>query len=164
MSKFLQKVLVLSVVMMALSVSYYFFIFLPRHKKAEFESEDFYKQQQLAQRMTSEELANKERCDNAGRKAFEKTQAEDKGIFIYGSPKFLYSKKLNTCVYIYTDYLRNMEPLPSNAEGGAPFAIKVKDSFTNELILSYTNNIFDKEGNEKRRKEFDEQYDALFSE
>lgn len=92
------------------SVSYYFYIFLPR-EQTESRERDFI-------------FSKKNECLEIGEKLYQNDlqDLEDRALLV---PQYAYNKDLNTCLYF-------------NGYVGTDFSEQwVKDSFTNNQIISY---------------------------
>lgn len=82
------------------------------------------------------------------------------GISITSEPVYHYNRELNTCLYSLQVNFKKDEDMPNS-----PYDITVYDSLKNEKLLYFVQNAYeDSKAINARKKDFDRQYNVLFSE
>lgn len=140
---------IFSFLIISLSVTYYFVVFLPKNNQEKL------KQQQLAK-----EQENQEKCREIGTKIY-KDDLKDYRNYVVYEPKYKFSRKLNTCLYSGGYSTQVGSALENDWERW------VKDSFTNEKIISvlYLHDLHkNNEGKIKQIEEFWKKNEELFNE
>jgi hypothetical protein len=154
MNNFVAKSIGISALFITIAVVYYLVIYLPQKNQT-------FNQQQ-ARLQSENEFSNKQKCIIAGEKLY-KTDKEKwniTGISITSDPVYYYNKKLNTCLYSLQVNFKKDDGMPN-----FPYDITVYDSLTNEKLLYFVQNAYeDRKTIDTSKKQFDSQYNLLFSE
>jgi uncharacterized protein YxeA len=146
----MKKVLSLSILIIAVSIGYYFVMYLPQKNR---QQQSIQQQQEQAQNFTKQQ-----ECHSLGEKQYSQDKVDDAGLWTLEAPTYHYNKKLNTCLY--------------GVQKGAGFdkswkcaayTIEVTDLLSNSVILTITQNGPTCQTT-MNREVFDKQYNQLFSE
>ena len=143
-------ILSIAVLIIALSIGYYFVYYLP-HK----DQEQQQMQQQQAQQ--SQDFTKQKECMALGEKYYTQDKADNPG-WIYETPNYHYNQKLNTCLYSVSKSLPFDEKWKC-----AGYIEAVTDLLSNNVILSITQNAPTCQTT-MNRDAFDKQYKVLFTE
>jgi len=147
----MKNIFSVAILIVALSVGYYFAIYLP-HK----DQQQLQIQQQQAQQ--SQSFEKQKQCQVLGEKAYNQDVKDSEGLWLLEDQNYHYNQKLNTCLYGVEK--TSTYDAKSNCIG---YLITVTDILSNKTLLSITQNAPTCQTT-MSRDAFDKDYQQLFSE
>ena len=91
-----------------------------------------------------------QKCRDAGERAYNQVIAEENipGVQLVSNPRYYYSKEKNQCLYSYEISGRLDADAPK--DNGIPWQRYVKDSLTNQEVMGYIHNVYDKSSSSQK--------------
>lgn len=130
----MKYILSISFLIIALSIGYYFVIYLPKLSQQQHDMQ----QQQLAiqqQQLVSQNFEKQKECMALGDKQFAEDQQNNEGIYTYSGNLYHYNTKLGACLY----EVQQNAGFDKNWKCAA-FTINVTNLFTQETLATITQN------------------------